>query len=103
MVNEGGRRWERVLGSRERPLVVEAWRLGLTRRSPWNSAWLLYLKALLLYSPHAMVKRLHRRDVCYAVILIPQTADLLGLCEVAGLVGRIRPGCPVPATGGSLP
>ncbi len=33
------------------------------------------LKTLLLYPPHAMVKRLHGRDV----ILIPETADLLGL------------------------
>ncbi len=64
------------------------------------------LKALLLYPPHAIVMRLHGRD-SYVVILIRETADLLG-CRVAGLVGRIRhpgfyPGCPVPATGGSLP
>ncbi len=36
------------------------------------------LKALLLYPPHAIVMRLHGRD-SYVVILIPGTADLLGL------------------------
>ncbi len=33
--------------------------------------------------------RLHGRD-SYVVILIPETASLLGCGEVAGLVGRIR-------------
>ncbi len=33
--------------------------------------------------------KLHGRD-SYVVILIPETADLLGCGEVAGLVGRIR-------------
>ncbi len=65
------------------------------------------LKALLLYPPHAIVMRLHGRDN-YVVILMLETADLLGCREVAGLVGRIRhpglyPGCPLLATGGSLP
>ncbi len=36
------------------------------------------LKALLLFPPHAIVMRLHVRD-SYVVILIPETADLLGL------------------------
>ncbi len=38
----------------------------------------LTLKALLLYPPHAIVLRLHGHE-SYAVILIPETADLLGL------------------------
>ncbi len=38
----------------------------------------LTLKALLLYPPHAKVMRLHERD-SYVAILIPETADLLGL------------------------
>ncbi len=45
--------------------------------------------ALLFYPPHAILMRLHGRG-SYVVILIPETADLLGLREVAGLVGRIR-------------
>ncbi len=36
------------------------------------------LKALLLHPPHAIVMRLHGRD-SYVVILISETADLLGL------------------------
>ncbi len=36
------------------------------------------LKALLLYPPHTIVVRLHGRDK-YVVILIQETADLLGL------------------------
>ncbi len=36
------------------------------------------LKALLLYPPHAIIMRLHVRD-SYVVILIPETADILGL------------------------
>ncbi len=28
-------------------VVVEAWRLELTQRSPLNSAWLLYLKDIV--------------------------------------------------------
>ncbi len=28
-------------------VVVEAWRLELARRSPKNSAWLLYLKGII--------------------------------------------------------
>ncbi len=58
-------------------VVVEAWRLELTRMAPQNSAWLLYLKGAL-YPPHAIVMRLHGRD-SYVVILIPETANLLGL------------------------
>ncbi len=55
-------------------------------------AWLRYftLKALLLYPPHATVIRLHGRGVSYDFLLIPEPAGLLGLREVAGLVGRIR-------------
>ncbi len=30
-----------------RVVVIEAWRLELTRRSPKNSAWLLYLKGIV--------------------------------------------------------
>ncbi len=48
------------------------------------------LKALLLYPPHAIVMRLHGRLLrCY-----PHTGNggFTGLCEVAGLVGRIRVG-----------
>ncbi len=37
-----------------------------------------YLKALLLYPPHAIVIRLHGHG-SYVVVLIPETADLLGL------------------------
>ncbi len=36
------------------------------------------LKALLIYQLHAIVMRLHGRD-SYVFILIPETADLLGL------------------------
>ncbi len=36
------------------------------------------LKALLLYPTHAIAMRLHGRD-SYVVILVPETADLLGL------------------------
>ncbi len=36
------------------------------------------VKALLFYPPHATAMRLHGRD-SYVVILIPETADLLGL------------------------
>ncbi len=36
------------------------------------------LKALLLYALHAIVMGLHGRDI-YVVILIPESADLLGL------------------------
>ncbi len=32
--------------------------------------------------------RLYGRNICYAAILIPETADLLELCVVAGMVGR---------------
>ncbi len=52
------------------------------------------LRALLPYPPHAIVMRLHGRDVGYVVTLIRKKADLLGMWEVAG---------PVPATGGSQP
>ncbi len=52
-------------------------------------------KALLFYPPCAIVMRLHGRDGSHVVIVIPETADLLGLREVASLVVRI---CPVPAT-----
>ncbi len=45
------------------------------------------LKASLLYPLHAIVIRLHRRN-SYVVILIAETANLLGLREVAGLIGR---------------
>ncbi len=48
------------------------------------------IKALLLYPPHALVMRLHGRDVSYVVIFIQETADLSGLREVTGLVGGIR-------------
>ncbi len=37
------------------------------------------LNALLLYPSHAIVKRLHGHDASNVVILIPKTADLLGL------------------------
>ncbi len=47
------------------------------------------LKALLLYPPNAVAMRLHRHDGSHVVILIPETADLLGLREVTGLVGWI--------------
>ncbi len=43
----------------------------------------------MLYPSYAIVMRLLGRD-SYAVIIIPETADLPGLLEVAGLVGRIR-------------
>ncbi len=45
------------------------------------------LKTLFLYPPLAMVMRLHGRGV---IFLISEAVDLLGLWEVAGLVGRIR-------------
>ncbi len=41
----------------------------------------LTLKALLLYYPPAIVLRLHGHD-SYVVILIPETADLLGLLHL---------------------
>ncbi len=41
------------------------------------------LNTLLIYPPHAIVMRLHGRDI-YVVILIPETADLLVYREVAG-------------------
>ncbi len=34
--------------------------------------------------------RLHRFDASSNLILIPETADLVGLLEVASLIGRIR-------------
>ncbi len=37
------------------------------------------LEALLLYPSPAIVMRLHRRNISYAVIRMPETADLLGL------------------------
>ncbi len=45
------------------------------------------LKALLLYPPHAMLMRLHRRGVSYVVIFKPELSDLLALCELTGMVG----------------
>ncbi len=55
-------------------VVVEAWRLELTRRS----LGYFTLKTLPLYPPHAIVMRLHGRD-SYVVILMPAMADLRGL------------------------
>ncbi len=42
----------------------------------------------MINPPHAIETVLHGRNVSYVVILIPGTVDLLGLWEVAGLVGR---------------
>ncbi len=69
--------------------VVEAWHLELPEGHPRITLGYFTLKALLLYLPHAIVTRLHGRD-CDVVILVPDTTDLLGLWEVAGLVRRIR-------------
>ncbi len=44
----------------------------------------------MLHPPHAIVMTLHGRDI-YAVIPIPETADLMGTREVAGVVGRVKP------------
>ncbi len=57
-------------------VVVEAWRLELTRRTALDD---FTLKALLLYPPYAIVVRLHGRDASYVAIFILETADLLGL------------------------
>ncbi len=59
-------------------VVVEAWRLELPEGHPRIALDYFTLKALLLYPPHAIVMRLHGCD-SYVVILIPETADLLGL------------------------
>ncbi len=66
-------------------------RLELTRRSPQDSAWLLYLRAIIALPTARNSNEVARRD-SYVVILIPETADSLGFCEVAGLVGGIRVG-----------
>ncbi len=53
--------------------------LLLLRNSLWGiMLGYLTLKSLLLYPPHAIVLRLRGRD-SYAVVLIPETADLVGL------------------------
>ncbi len=44
-----------------------------------NYSWLLYLKDIIALPPHAIVMRLRGRDASYVVIIIPATADLLGL------------------------
>ncbi len=59
-------------------VVVVAWRLKPTRRSPQNSAWLLYLKGIMTQPTARNRMRLQGRD-SYVVILIPERADLLGL------------------------
>ncbi len=40
------RRYYLQMGALGLAVVVEAWRLELTRSSPQNSAWLLYLKGI---------------------------------------------------------
>ncbi len=54
-------------------------RWGMAPRACSKVFGFFTLKALLPYPSHAIVMRLHRRDVTYAVILIPKTVDLLGL------------------------
>ncbi len=39
--------WALRVGVHVVVVVDEAWRLELTRRSPYNSAWLLYLKGII--------------------------------------------------------
>ncbi len=48
------------------------------------------LKALLLYPWHTIEMRLHGRDGSHVVSVIREKVDLLGMREVANLVGRIR-------------
>ncbi len=55
-------------------VVVEAWRLELTRRSPYNSAWLLYLKGIIIL-PTARNRSEVARARSYVVIFIPEAAD----------------------------
>ncbi len=44
---------------------------------------------LLLYTLHVVIMRLHGRDVNRTVIRVQETADFVGLREVAGLANRI--------------
>ncbi len=69
-------------------VAVVAWRLELTEGHPKITFGNFTLNALLLYPPHAIEMSLQGRD-SYVSILIPDTADLLGLREIAGRVGRI--------------
>ncbi len=59
-------------------VVVEARHLELNEGHPKIALGYFALKVLLLYPPHAIVLRLHGCG-SYVVILIPETADLLGL------------------------
>ncbi len=56
-------------------VVVEARRLELNEGHPKIALGYFALKVLFLYPPHAIVMRCGS----YVVILIPETADLLGL------------------------
>ncbi len=56
-------------------VVVEAWRLELNEGHLKIALGYFALKVLFLYPPHAIVMRCGS----YVVILIPETADLLGL------------------------
>ncbi len=52
--------------------AVQAWRLGLTRSSPVNGAWL----------PEKALLRFHRREVSNIIILVLAMTDILSLRAV---------------------
>ncbi len=72
----GSQWWRANLVTTVGIVVVEAWRLELTRRTALGY---FTLKALLLYPTYAIIVKLHGRDVSYVAIFLPETADLLGL------------------------
>ncbi len=55
-------------------VVDAAWRLELPEGHPRIALCNFILKTLLLYPPHAIVRRLHGRNVSYVLILITRSS-----------------------------
>ncbi len=54
-----------------------------------NGVWLLYPKDIMVLHTAVIVLRLYERDFSYVIILVPETADFVGVLKVTDLVGRI--------------
>ncbi len=83
-------------------VVVETWRLELPECHSRITLGYFTFNVLVPYPPLVIVMRLYGRNICYVAILIPETADLLELCVVAGMVGRAHHPVLIHAKVGSL-